>query len=146
MSATSASGAWTACRTPLRDRERGFIQTEITAARQFLPLTPAVCHVLLPLVDGQQHGYAILKEIAERTDGHVELSTGTLYGIVNRLLADGVIRESARDSTERRRAYALTAFGKRRRAGRGRTTARAARAAAPLGTCGRRGADACEQD
>jgi len=78
-----------------------------------LPLTPALFHVLLSLVDGQKHGYAILKEVVERTDGQVELSTGTLYGIVKRLLADGLIRESALGSTERRRAYALTAFGKR---------------------------------
>jgi DNA-binding MarR family transcriptional regulator len=78
-----------------------------------LPLTPALFHVLLSLVDGQKHGYAILKEVAERTGGQVELSTGTLYGIVKRLLADGLIRESALGSTERRRAYALTAFGKR---------------------------------
>ena len=78
-----------------------------------LPLTPALFHVLLSLVDGQKHGYAILKEVVERTGGQVELSTGTLYGIVKRLLADGLIRESALGSTERRRAYALTAFGKR---------------------------------
>jgi DNA-binding PadR family transcriptional regulator len=80
--------------------------------RNSLPLTPAVFHVLLSLADGQKHGYAILKEVAERTDGRVELSTGTLYGIVKRLLAEGMIRESALGSTERRRAYALTAAGK----------------------------------
>jgi DNA-binding PadR family transcriptional regulator len=77
-----------------------------------LPLTPALFHVLLSLADGQKHGYAILKEVAERTGGSVELSTGTLYGIVKRLLADGMIRESALGSTERRRAYALTALGR----------------------------------
>jgi DNA-binding PadR family transcriptional regulator len=78
-----------------------------------LPLTPALFHVLLSLVDGQKHGYAILKEVAERTNGSVELSTGTLYGIIKRLLADGLIRESALGSTDRRRAYRLTAFGRR---------------------------------
>jgi DNA-binding PadR family transcriptional regulator len=69
--------------------------------------------VLLSLVDGQKHGYAILKEVSERTSGQVELSTGTLYGIVKRLLADGLIRESALGSTDRRRAYRLTAFGRK---------------------------------
>jgi DNA-binding PadR family transcriptional regulator len=78
----------------------------------FLPLTPALFHVLLSLVDGQKHGYAVLKEVAERTDGRVQLSTGTLYGIVKRLLADGLIRESVLGSTERRRAYALTTLGR----------------------------------
>jgi DNA-binding PadR family transcriptional regulator len=49
----------------------------------------------------------------ERTDGAVRLSTGTLYGIVKRLLADGMIRESAAGSDERRTAYRLTAFGRK---------------------------------
>ena len=69
--------------------------------------------MLLSLVDGQKHGYAILKEVAERTGGQVELSTGTLYGIIKRLLADGLIRESALGSTERRRAYRLSPFGRK---------------------------------
>lgn len=77
-----------------------------------LPLTPALFHVLLALVDGEKHGYAIMKEIEERTGGKVVLGTGTLYGIVKRLLADGWIRESALGSTERRRAYRLTSFGR----------------------------------
>jgi DNA-binding PadR family transcriptional regulator len=78
-----------------------------------LPLTPALFHVLLSLVDGEKHGYAILKEVAERTGGQMQLGTGTLYGIVKRLLADGLIRESAAGSTDRRRAYRLTAFGRK---------------------------------
>jgi DNA-binding PadR family transcriptional regulator len=78
-----------------------------------LPLTPALFHVLLALVDGDKHGYAILKDVMQRTDGQVQLGTGTLYGIVKRLLADGLIRESAAGSTDRRRAYRLTAFGRK---------------------------------
>jgi DNA-binding PadR family transcriptional regulator len=78
-----------------------------------LPLTPALFHVLLSLADGEKHGYAIMKEVEERTDGSVRLGTGTLYGIIKRLLADGMIRESAAGSDERRRAYRLTAFGRK---------------------------------
>ena len=78
-----------------------------------LPLTPALFHVLLSLADGEKHGYAILKEVEQRTAGTVCLSTGTLYGIVKRLLADGVIRESAAGSDDRRTAYRLTAFGRK---------------------------------
>lgn len=77
-----------------------------------LPLTPALFHVLLALADGQKHGYSILKEVESRTEGRVQLSTGTLYGIVKRLLADGLIAESASGSTDRRRAYRLTPFGR----------------------------------
>lgn len=78
-----------------------------------LPLTPALFHVLLALVDGEKHGYAVLKDVAQRTGGQVQLGTGTLYGIVKRLLADGLIRESVAGSTDRRRAYRLTAFGRK---------------------------------
>lgn len=88
----------------------------VTPARdpdEALPLTPAVFHVLLALADGEKHGYAIMKEVEGRTDGAVTLSTGTLYGIVKRLLQDGWIRESASGSTDRRRAYRLTAFGRK---------------------------------
>jgi DNA-binding PadR family transcriptional regulator len=82
-----------------------------------LPLTPAVFHVLVSLADGDQHGYAIMKDVASRTDGRVVLSTGTLYGIIKRLLAEGVIAESRRrpaaaDDDERRRYYRLTPFGR----------------------------------
>jgi DNA-binding PadR family transcriptional regulator len=77
------------------------------------PLTPALFHVLLSLADGEKHGYAILKEVAARTDDKVVLSTGTLYGIIKRLLGDGWIRESALGSTERRRAYRLTPLGRK---------------------------------
>ena len=78
-----------------------------------LPLTPALFHVLLSLADGEKHGYAILKEVEQRTAGTVRLSTGTLYGIVKRLLADGMIRASVMGSDDRRTAYRMTAFGRK---------------------------------
>ena len=62
------------------------------------PLTPAMFNVLLALADGDKHGYAVLKEVAEQTGGEVQLSTGTLYGIIKRLLADGLIVEMRRPS------------------------------------------------
>jgi DNA-binding PadR family transcriptional regulator len=79
-----------------------------------LPLTPAMFYVLVALADGQTHGYAILKEVAQLTGGAVRLSTGTLYGIIKRLLADGLIRQAglAAKDDERRRSYELTAFGR----------------------------------
>jgi len=76
-----------------------------------LPLTAAMFHVLVALADGQAHGYAILKEVAHLTGGEVRLSTGTLYGIIKRLLAEGLVREQSVDDP-RRRAYQLTAFGR----------------------------------
>ena len=76
-----------------------------------LPLTPALFHVLVALADGRTHGYAIMKEVERLTEGTVRLSTGTLYGIVKRLLADGLIKETRGGSDERRRRYELTKFG-----------------------------------
>jgi DNA-binding PadR family transcriptional regulator len=84
----------------------------------FLPLTPPMLHTLVALADGDKHGYAILKEIARRTDGAVHLSAGTLYALVRRAEADGLIAESderpdiALDD-ERRRYYRLTPLGRR---------------------------------
>jgi DNA-binding PadR family transcriptional regulator len=81
------------------------------------PLTPAMFHVLLALAGDDLHGYAILKEVALRTGGEVQLSTGTLYGIIKRLLNDGLIverreRPAARNDDERRRYYRLTPQGR----------------------------------
>jgi DNA-binding PadR family transcriptional regulator len=83
---------------------------------EYLPLTPPVFHVLLALADSDKHGYAILKEVEMRTDGAVQLSTGTLYAIIKRLLNDGLIEEREERPTaddERRRYYRLTPFGKK---------------------------------
>lgn len=81
-----------------------------------LPLTAPLFQVLVSLADEDRHGYAILKDVEERTNGAVVLSTGTLYGIVKRLLACGWIVEvrgpRSRDDDERRRYYRLTAAGR----------------------------------
>jgi DNA-binding PadR family transcriptional regulator len=86
-------------------------------ASDLLPLTPPAFHVLVALADGDKHGYAVLKDVKRRTNGRVVLTAGTLYGVVRRLLAEGLIVESderpdpALDD-ERRRYYTLTAFGR----------------------------------
>lgn len=84
----------------------------------FLPLTPAVFHILLALSDGELHGYAIMQEVTKSTDGAIRLGPGTLYGTIKRLLADRWIEEAgerpASDSEdERRRYYRLTDWGAR---------------------------------
>jgi DNA-binding PadR family transcriptional regulator len=83
----------------------------------FLPLTPAMFQILLALTDGEKHGYAILKEVAHRTDEKVHLSAATLYGNLARLESSGMIIESGRRPAiglddERRRYYRLTGFGR----------------------------------
>lgn len=84
----------------------------------FLPLTPAVFHILVALGNGEAHGYAIMQDVLERTRGSLRLSAGTLYGAISRLLDEGLIEESEErpdpemDDT-RRRYYRLSDFGSR---------------------------------
>lgn len=83
-----------------------------------MSLTPAVFHILLALADDERHGYGIMREIAQRTEGEVTLGPGTLYGTIKRLLADGLIEESGerpdpKIDDERRRYYRLTTPGRR---------------------------------
>lgn len=85
-------------------------------ARSFLPLKPNWLHILVALVEGEQHGYAIMQRVLERTDGKVRLWPATLYGSLKRLIREGLIAESGeRPAAEfddaRRRYYALTALG-----------------------------------
>ena len=81
------------------------------------PLTPAMFEVLLSLAGEDLHGYAILKEVESRSGGKVRLSTGTLYGIIKRMLGDGLIvelrsRPAESQDDERRRYYRLTPQGR----------------------------------
>lgn len=86
-------------------------------AASHLPLTPPAFHVLLALADGDKHGYVIMKDVAQRTENKVRLSAGTLYGIISRLLGEGMIVETRERPApalddERRRYYRLTDFGR----------------------------------
>ncbi|HEY6936901.1 MAG TPA: helix-turn-helix transcriptional regulator [Terriglobales bacterium] len=78
------------------------------------PLTEPVFLVLLSLAEQPRHGYSILKDIESMSGGRVLLSTGTLYGALQRLLSDGWIERVQEDDTPRdRRTYSLTARGRR---------------------------------
>ena len=81
-----------------------------------LPLTPLSFHILLALADDDRHGYGIIKEVRDRTNGEVNPGAGTLYAAVQRMLDDGLIVEtSERPATgddERRRYYRLSALGR----------------------------------
>lgn len=84
----------------------------------FLPLRPSVFHILLALSDGDLHGYGIMQEVAEHTDGQIKLGPGTLYGAIKRLLNDRLIVETDERpdpelDDERRRYYRLTELGQK---------------------------------
>jgi DNA-binding PadR family transcriptional regulator len=83
-----------------------------------LPLTSLTYHVLLALADANRHGYGIIKEVEERTDGKMELETGTLYAAMKRMREDELIEvvpasKRPADEDSRRRTYRLTPFGKK---------------------------------
>ena len=82
----------------------------------FLPMSAVEFIVLLVLTDGASHGYAIVKEIEERTDGQISLLPGNLYAILQRLRETGVIARthaaSSNGTDKRRRNYRITAFGR----------------------------------
>jgi DNA-binding PadR family transcriptional regulator len=87
-----------------------------TTPEAHLPLAPATFQILLALADGERHGYAIMQEVAERTEGDVTLGPGTLYGALKRLLESGLVEERGERKApelgdERRRYYRLTKFG-----------------------------------
>jgi len=70
--------------------------------------------VLLSLVEGPRHGYSIIKDVEQMSSGRVRLSTGTLYGALQRLLEREWIEPVEEDDPSRgRRAYRLTAVGRR---------------------------------
>lgn len=84
--------------------------------QSYLPLTPAVFHILMSLSGGEMHGYAIMEEVTRTTEGRVKMGPGTLYGTIKRLLDSKLVEESdhrpdpVRDD-ERRRYYRLTNLG-----------------------------------
>ncbi|MBK6458999.1 MAG: helix-turn-helix transcriptional regulator [Gemmatimonadetes bacterium] len=86
--------------------------------RAFLPLKPVDLQLLLALGEQELHGYGLVQAIADRTDGLVSLDPGNLYRVIKRLLADGLVAESAARPVpelgeERRRYYRITPLGGR---------------------------------
>ena len=82
---------------------------------ELLPLPTAWFHILVALGDGERHGYAILQEVAARTQGKLRLGPGTLYAALKRLAGEGLVKECAGASAgadERRRVYRITPFGR----------------------------------
>src|SRR5499426_2285997 len=98
--------------------QRIYCMRRSTRPDAMVPLTPAVFHILLALADGERHGYAIMRDVSNDTNGALRLGPGTLYGCLNRMLAAGLIEESDERpdpemDDERRRYYRLSTFGHR---------------------------------
>lgn len=81
-----------------------------------LPLPPATFHILMSVAEEDRHGYAIIQDVAARTDGELKLSAGTLYRSIQRMLEQGLLvetreRPSPEEDDERRRYYRITPYG-----------------------------------
>ncbi|HLT45001.1 MAG TPA: PadR family transcriptional regulator [Luteimonas sp.] len=79
-------------------------------------LPPAQHHILLALLPGERHGYAVMKDVEAMTHGAIRLGPGTLYGAIKRLLESGLVEEAGErqaEGDERRRYYRITSSGRR---------------------------------
>jgi len=90
--------------------------TALGDANAFLPLPPTTFHILLAVALEDRHGYAIMQDVERRTGGELRLSAGTLYRTIQRLLDQGLIRETRERPApelddERRRYYRITPLG-----------------------------------
>lgn len=86
--------------------------------QEHLPLPLPVFHILLSLCAGERHGYALKREILQRTEGKLNLAAGALYGSISRMLDQGLIEESEDRpdfhlDDQRRRYYRITPLGRR---------------------------------
>jgi DNA-binding PadR family transcriptional regulator len=85
--------------------------------QSFLPLPRDTFHILVSLADKERHGYSVMQDIAERTDGALRLSPSSLYASIKRLLEQALIEElgerpDPRHDDERRRYYRLSRLGR----------------------------------
>ena len=84
----------------------------------YLPLPRDTFHILVSLADRERHGYSVMQDVAERTDGTLRLSPSSLYAAIKRLLSQGLIEElqerpDPENDDERRRYYRLTKMGRK---------------------------------
>ena len=92
-------------------------KVESPGIEELLPLKPVDFMVLLTLADQECHGYGIVADIAQRTDGKIQLVPGNLYAVLQRLRGKDLLEETDRRPApdlddHRRRYYAITAFGR----------------------------------
>jgi DNA-binding PadR family transcriptional regulator len=83
--------------------------------RPYLPLSPAMLHILLALAAEDRHGYGIMQEVARQSEGQYKLGPGTLYDNLDKLAKQGMVQEAPRPAEKddpRRRYYRLTPFGR----------------------------------
>jgi DNA-binding PadR family transcriptional regulator len=91
--------------------------SSLPVPESFLPLPRDTFHILVSLADRERHGYSVMQDVAERTDGALRLSPSSLYASIKRLLGQGLIEElderpDPKHDDERRRYYRLSRLGR----------------------------------
>ena len=85
------------------------------SAESFLPLKSVVFHILLALAEEESHGYGVIQNVRERSQGRIQLETGPFYRHLRKLMGDSLVEESTNrpvDADSRRGAYyRLTELG-----------------------------------
>jgi DNA-binding PadR family transcriptional regulator len=90
------------------------MQTSSDSPEAFLPLPIHVLWLLMSLHHGNRHGYGLMQDVAERSEGRVKIQTGALYRLLHRMEADGLVGEAEAptdETDERRRYYRITPLG-----------------------------------
>ena len=79
-----------------------------------LPLTPLTLAVLTALLDGELHGYGIIKAVEEQSEGRLRPGPGSLYAALDRLSASDLIAERQADQGggAAQRLFALSSYGR----------------------------------
>ena len=90
----------------------------MASPQDLIPLRPIDFLILLMLAPKERHGYGIMQDVLEHTNGRIELEAGSLYRTIRRLGAQGLLEESARRPVadlddERRRYYRLTSLDRK---------------------------------
>jgi len=93
-------------------------KTTADSVAALLPLKPQDYHILFVLLEGECHGYRMVKEIDHQTGGQIRMEAGNLYRSLRRMIRQGLVTESKRrpapeSDDERRRYYRITDFGER---------------------------------
>lgn len=87
----------------------GYSIEVMSDSKTYTPLTPAVLYILMALSREEKHGYGIMKQVEEDSEGKVSMGPGTLYGSIKRMLVAGLISEGSKridpDMDDQRRIY-----------------------------------------
>jgi len=92
----------------MKSKKRG-MRMDGSLLKKYIPMTETTYYTLLAVME-KRHGYAIMQFVNELTEGRIQLGTGTLYTMVGRLTADGVI--SIPPNEDGKKSYLITELGK----------------------------------